>query len=190
MMLSEPVQFWQYFDIIGIALVSFVVPWLMLTHRKKKGELLASISQTIAADSRSSLIFSVMMTVAVPLYYCCMWFWVGPKVAAPWYFYLMLAVSFVAEMIFVWVPATSGRSKLVHEVNASFVGLTMFLAPLALLVGGGLSDAARTATIIFIGVTWAGGGLLLTPKQSKYTLTYEIIYCVLFWALMLFIAHS
>lgn len=186
----ESVQFWQYFDIIVIALVSCVVAWLMLTHRKKKGELLSSISQTIAADSRSSLIFSVMMTVAVPLYYCFIWFWVGPKVAAPWYFYALVAVSFVAEMIFVWVPATSGRSKLVHEVNASFVGLTMFLAPLALLIGGNLSDAAHIATILFICVSLAGGALLLTPKQRKYTLTYEIIYCVLFWALISFIAHS
>jgi hypothetical protein len=29
------VSFWQYFDVVTIAMVSVVVAWLMLTHRKK-----------------------------------------------------------------------------------------------------------------------------------------------------------
>lgn len=186
---SEPVQFWRYFDIVVIATVTLVVAWLMITHRKKKGELLASISQTIAADKRSSFIFSVMMTVAVPLYYGFIWFWVGPLVAAPWHFYALVAASFVAEMVFVWVPATSGKSKRVHEITAGFVGITMFVAPLTLLIGGNLEEAARVAIMIFTGITLIMGALLLTPNQRKYTLTYETIYCILFWALISLITH-
>lgn len=189
-MFSELVQSWQYFDFIVIGTVTIVVAWLMLTHRKKKGALLPSISQTIAADKNASLLFSVMMTVCVPLYYSFIWFWLGPKVVAPWYFYALVAASFVAEMVFVWVPATSGKSKKIHELNAWFVGLVMFAAPLILLLAAHLSKAAIVATITFLALSLVMLLLLAIPRMRKYTLTYEIIYCVLFWALMSYIAHS
>lgn len=185
----QPILFWRYFDVAVIALVSFVVAWLMLTHRKRNGSLLASISQTIAADKRASLIFSLMMTVAVPLYYGFIWFWLGPLVVAPWYFYALVAVSFVAEMVFVWVPATEGKSKKIHELNAWFVGVVMFVAPLILLLGATLSQAATAATIAFLALSVILLLLLVIPKTRKHTLIYEIIYCVLFWVLMSFIAH-
>ena len=186
---SEPVQFWQYFDVIVIATVTAVIAWLMLTHRKKNGALLPSISQTIAADEQATLLFAVMMTVCVPLYYAFIWFWVGPLVAAPWCFYVLVAISFIAEMIFVWVPASSGKSKKIHELTAGFVGLTMLIAPLTLLFANQLSDAARIAIMAFVGVSLAVGLLLLVPKLRTRTLEFEIAYCVLFWALMSFIAH-
>lgn len=185
----QPVLFWQYFDFVVIATVTIVVAWLMLMHRKKKGEWFASLSQTIAADRRASLIFSLMMSVAVPLYYVFIWFWLGPLVAAPWHFYALVAVSFVAEMVFVWVPATEGKSKTIHELNAWFVGVVMFVAPLILLLGASLSHAATVAVVTFLGLSVVLLLLLAIPKTRKHTLIYEIIYCVLFWALMSFIAH-
>jgi len=187
---AHTVQFWQYFDLVVIVTVSLVVAWLMATHRKKKGELLPSISQTIAADKHASLLFAVMMTVCVPLYYSFLWFWVGPLVVAPWYFYLLLAVSFVSEMIFVWVPASSGRSKRVHELTAGFVGVVMLAAPLTLLFASQLSDSARLAILAFAGVSLAGGLLLLVPKYRKHTLELEIAYCIVFWAVMSYTAHN
>lgn len=185
----DSVRFWQHFDVVVIATVSLVIGWLMVTHRKKNGALLPSISQTIAADKRATLLFAVMMTVAVPLYYAFIWFWVGPLVVAPWYFYALVAISFVAEMIFVWVPATSGKSKRIHEITAGFVGLTMFVAPLTLLIGGNLEETARLAAIAFTGSSVVMGVLLLTPKVRKYTLSFEIAYCIVFWVLMSYIAH-
>ncbi len=187
---SAPISFWQYFDIVVIAAVSLVVAWAMLTHRKKGRAMLPSISQTIAADKNASLLFSVVMTVCVPLYYGFIWFWLGPKVAAPWYFYALVAASFVAEMIFVWVPASSGKSKRIHELNAWFVGIVMFAVPLILLLAAHLSQAAMVATITFLALSLVILLLLAILKTRKYTLTYEIIYCVLFWVLISFIAHT
>lgn len=182
--------YWQHFDVVVIATVAIVVCWLMLTHRKKKGALLPTISQTIAAEKNASLLFAIMMTVCVPLYYGFIWFWLAPLVSAPWYFYALVAASFVAEMIFVWVPATSGKSKRVHEFMAGFVGLTMFAAPTILLLTAKLSPAATAATITFLALSLVMFLLLVIPKMRKYTLSYEIIYCVLFWALMSYIAHA
>lgn len=185
----EPVAVWQYVDALVILFVSAVVVTLIASHKRSANRLLPSISQTIAANPRSSLVFSLTMTVAAPLYYGFIWLWVGPLVAAPWYFYALIAVSFLAEMVFVWVPATSGKSKRVHEITAGFVGLTMFVAPLILLFAANLSQSATVAVIVFIALSLIILALLAIPKTRKHTLAYEVIYCVLFWALMLFIAH-
>jgi len=186
----SPVPLWQFADAIVIILVSGVTIFLMATHKRRAGALLPSISRTIAADKRTSLAFSIMMTVAVPLYYGFIWFWVGPLVSAPWYFYVILAVSIVSEMIFVWVPATSGMSKRIHEITAGFVGLVMFVAPLILLSTGNLSSVAQLGIILFFGLTAVIVGLLLHPKSRKLTLTLEVVYCVAFWAVMSIIAHT
>lgn len=187
---SEPVQFWQYFDVVVIATVTAVVAWLMVTHRTRNGALLPSISQTIAADKHATQLFAGMMTICVPLYYSFIWFWVGPLAAAPWYFYALVAVSFVAEMIFVWVPASSGRSKKIHEFTAGIVGFTMLVAPFILLFAGQITEAMQRAIVVFASAGVIMGALLLIPKLRKYTLTFEIVYCVVFWALMSFIAHG
>jgi hypothetical protein len=187
---SGPVAFWQYFDALVIIIIVSVVVLLMLTHKRKRGELLSSISQTIAADNRTSLIFSLMMTLCVPLYYAFIWFWVAPLSHAPWYFYGLLIISVISEMVFVWVPATTGRSKLIHQYTAGFVGVVMLAAPLILLFAGQLSDAAQIGVITFVSTSLLLGPLLLIPKLRKYTLQSEIIYCVAFWAVISFIAHG
>jgi len=187
---ASPIPLWQFADAVVIILVSVVTIFLMATHKRRTGALLPSISRTIAADRRTSLIFSIMMTVAVPLYYGFIWFWVGPLVSAPWYFYVILAVSIVSEMIFVWVPATSGMSKSVHEITAGFVGFVMFAAPLILLGTGNLSSIAQLGTLLFFGLTAVIIALLMYPKSRKFTLSLEVVYCVAFWAVMSIIAHS
>lgn len=188
---SEPIEFWKYFDVIVISIVSIVVLWLILAHKRGKGELLPSISQTIAADKQSSLIFSLMMTACVPLYYAFIWFWVAPLASAPWYFYGLLVVSVIAEMIFVWVPATVGRSKLIHEYTAGFVGFVMLAAPLILLFAGKLSGRASIAVVAFMILSLLIGVLLCIPKfRYKYTLVSEAIFCITFWMLISLIAHS
>ena len=187
---SEPVAFWQFFDVVVIIVITSIIFWLMLTHKNKTGDLLPSISQTVAADRHSSLIFSLMMTLCVPLYYAFLWFWVAPLTNAPWYFYGLLAMSVISEMIFVWVPATVGWNKKVHGYTARFVGLVMLVAPLVLLFAGQLSTITRIAIIVFAITSLLLGSLLLIPKLRKHTLLYEIIYCVIFWAVMSFIAHG
>lgn len=187
---AEPVVFWQYFDVIVISIVSVVVLWLVLTHKSKKGELLPSISQTIAADKRSSRIFSIMMTVCVPLYYAFIWFWVAPLASAPWYFYGLLVISVIAEMIFVWVPATLGRRKLIHEYAAGFVGIVMIIAPLILIATGNLSGIANVGIGVFIAITLGIAACLLHPKLRNHSLVLEIIYCIAFWAVISLVAHT
>lgn len=180
----------QYFDLAVILIVSIVSGGLMVMHRTREGALLPSISQTIAADEQASRMFSLMMSICVPLYYVWIWFWLGPLTIAPWYFYVLVAMSFIAEMIFVWMPATNGRSKQIHQYAAGFVGAVMIAAPFMLLFSSQLGQAAELAIEAYLLVTVIFASLLLVPKLRKYTLQFEIAYCVIFWTLMSFIGHS
>ena len=185
----EPISFWQYFDIIVIALVSTTTLYLMAGHKRKTGMLLSSVSQTIAADKRSSLIFSVMMTIVAPLYYAFIWFWVGPHTNAPWYFYVLLVLSLASQMIFVWVPAISGLSGRIHAVAAGFVGIAMLVVPLLLLAVGDLGGVAKAGVVLFLLTAFCIIACLLHPKLRAQSLTLEAVYCVMFWAIISIIAH-
>jgi len=185
-----PIVLTQYLDIAVIVVVSVTTGWLMMTHRTRTGALLPSISQTIAADEQNSRIFSVMMSICVPLYYMWLWLWLGPLVVAPWYFYVLLVVSFLAEMVFVWMPATNGHSKQVHQYAAGFVGVVMLVAPFTLLFAQQLGQAAELAIEAYLLVSMIFASLLLVPKLRQYTLTFEIAYCIIFWVLLSFIGHT
>lgn len=132
----------------------------------------------------------MLMTIAVPLYYGFLWFWVGPLVAVPWYFYILLVLSFIAEMIFVWVHATSGKRKQIHELNACFVGVMMFFIPLIFIFAGQLTSMTAFAATVFLTLSLVMLVLLFIPKLRNYTLVYETVYCLTFLALISFIGHG
>ena len=187
---DAPVAFWRFFDLISLAFIFAVVSVLMISHRKRSGSLLGSISQTVAASKRSSLAFSVVMTIFFPLYYAFLWFWVWPLTSTPIYLYLLLLVSAVFEMIFVWVPATDGNSRKIHEVSAGFVGLFMFIVALVMLHTGKISTVGSVAILVFLLVSITMLALFTIPRYRKHTFLYECIYCITFLAAMSVVAHA
>ncbi|MGV9001842.1 MAG: hypothetical protein ACOH18_02710 [Candidatus Saccharimonadaceae bacterium] len=187
---TEPILFWQYFDVVVIVVLASTIFMIMKTHKSKTGNFLPSISQTIAADKRTSLLFSIVMTLCVPLYYAFLWYWVAPVASAPWYFYSLLLASFISEMVFTWFPATSGRTERIHQYSVGFVAAVMLVGPLMLLSSGSLNDIATVGVVIFVGISLILGILLLISRLRRHTLAIEITYCVTFLALISFIAHS
>jgi hypothetical protein len=187
----HPVAFWQYFDFITISVLTIVLTALMKTHHRKTGSLLGSISQTVAYSKTSSTIFSVTMTVCFPLYYAFVWFWVLPLIEAPHWIYYLLLFSALSEMVFVWVPATVGKSRRIHEATTSVVVVAMFVLGLLMLVTGvNLSIAARTSLIIFLASPFFIGILMTIKKFRRHTFVYEVICCVLFLASLSLIGHT
>lgn len=188
---AEPINFWEFFDFYTLGILFVVVGWLIAIHYRKNSSLLGTISQTVADSKYTSLIFSVVMTICFPLYFAFIWFWVGPYVGMPTGFYFLLAVSAICEVIFVWVPATVGRSRKVHQIMSGVVGVAMLAAPIAILAYGKNLDIRSKASIFtFMILTTILGVLLLIKKTRKYTFLYETIYCVTFLVTMSIIAHS
>ena len=163
----------------------------MRAHYRKTGGLLGSISETVAYSKTSTTIFSVTMTVCFPLYYAFVWFWVLPLIQAPWRISYLLLFSAFCEMVLVWVPATVGKSKRIHQAATSVVVVAMFLlALLILLTDANLSVTAQTSLILFL-VSPVFIGILMTIKKfRKYTFIYEVVCSVLFLMSLSLVGHT
>lgn len=130
------------------------------------------------------------MTIFFPLYYAFLWFWVGPLLQMPPVYYTLLFISALSEMTFVWVPAT-GRSYKIHAISAAYVGLTMLLLPILILVCGiGLTFASSVFIYAFLVITIGIMASLAFRSMRKYTLHFEVLFCVAFLMMMSIIAHS
>jgi hypothetical protein len=188
---AVPVEFWRFFDFYTIGILFVVIGLLVRTHHNKNGAALRTISQTVAYSKPSSLIFSIVMTIFFPLYYAFIWLWVGPKVYMPVVFYYLLTISAICEMIFVWVPATIGKSRKVHEAMATIVGLAMFVLPIIILVYGKyLNITDKVSILSFIILAIILGCLLVIRRLLAYTFLFETIYCLVFLITISIIAHS
>lgn len=187
---ESPVLFWQYFDLIALIPIFIGVIWILISHRRNEGSYLNTISRAIAQSPKSQLGFSILMTIFFPLYYAFLWFWVGPHANAPVLFYISLALSAIAEVLFIWLPATGkGVKSKIHSVTAGFVGLVMLLAPL-LLLSATPSDVGRMAIISFFILSGVLGVIFLFEKARRYTLLLEVIFCLGFLAMISIVAHT
>ncbi len=189
---DQPMAFFKYMDAVVVGLLVVVITYILLRHAQRHCRLLPSISETIAYDKRSSLLFSVVMTACVPLYYAYVGLWIGPRYAMPPAFYWLLIVSIIAEFIFVWVPARGGRAGLVHTINACFVGAVMLLAPLLILLAGtGLSGVAHGTLLGYVLLVSIGFPLFVLARPlRRFSWQFEAAYIVLFWVVLAIAAHA
>jgi hypothetical protein len=188
---SHAINYWKYYDFISIVAIFIMLSVLLTVHYRKNGSLQATISQTVAHSKHSSLTFSIFTSIFFPLYYVFMYFWVAPLKGMPIFFYYLLMVSAICELIFVWVPAINGIKKNIHEVTASFVGMAMLVVPILFLIyGNNLSSLADISIIIFYTLTLIIIISLISKRARKYTIFYESIYCVIFVTVISIIAHS
>lgn len=189
---AAPISFWQNFDFISMGVITVLVGALVGFHKRTIGILFNTISETIAHTPRSSLIFSIGMTIFFPLYYVFMYFWVGPRLVVPLIFYHILLVSAICELIFVWVPAVPGRKNIIHSIAAGLVGFFMLVLQIIVLAtADNLNNWSRYSIITFLAVSALMViSLAIGKVRRRYTFTYEVIYCLLFFVSMSIIAHS
>lgn len=188
---SAPITFWKYFDFISIGALAIIIGYLVTDHRKQTGSILGTISQTVAHNPKSSLFFSLGMTVFFPAYYAYLYFWLAPHVGAPNSYYYLLIVSAIFEMIFVWVPAREGVKNTIHSVAAGIVGIFMFTLPALILVEARtINEAAKFSIVAFLVTSCLLATSLAIKKYRKYTFGYETGYCLLFLICMAIVGHT
>ncbi len=188
---AQPVAFWHYVDFITIGILTVVLTLLIKAHHKKTGSLLGTISETVAYSKTSSLIFSITMTILFPLYYAFVWFWVLPLIQVPRWIYYLLIISAVCEMVFVWAPATTGKSKQLHSIMASVVSVAMFLLALFILIWGvHVNAVARIGLSVFLLSPFVIFAFMTVKRFRKYTLLYETIISVTFLAAISLVGHG
>ncbi len=186
-----PVPFWQYFDVITLSALTIIIGLLVIAQRRKTGNLMSTISQSVAHSRASRLVFSIAMTVLYPLYYAFIWFWVFPTAVVPPFLYIILGIAAIFEMIFVWVPASSGANKIIHHAASLVVGVVMLiLPPLILFSAQNLTQTIALGVVAYSSVV---SFLLVTiffKHMRNYSFTLEVVFCVAFLATMSLIAHA
>ena len=186
---DPPLAFWQYFDYISLAALLVVVGTLVTFQARQAKALPSTISKSVATSPRSSLVFSIVMTIFFPLYYAFLWFWVGPYILAPGIFYVLLILAFICELIFVWAPANE-KTKVLHMLSASAVGLSMvILSVVVFAFGHSLSEASIGAIIVFWVVVLVTPALFM-KRFRTYTFIVEVGFCAVFLAMISIIAHT
>lgn len=181
----------EYTDLVILAMLCAVLGGLMFIYHRKNGGMLRSISATVAAEKGTSLTFSAVMSVCYPLYYAWLWLWVGSKLSMPHLYYVILAVAAFFELVFVWVPSTTGWKKRIHEFATTIVALGMLIIPGMFLLGShAVSSVGVVFIAIFYAVSLAISTLLLLPRFRKQTLIYEVIFCVAFLAAASIVGHT
>lgn len=181
----------EFVDLVVFAALTAVLGIMIWLHYRKNGAVLRSISATVAAEKRTSLVFSVVMSVLYPLYYAWLWLWVGPKVGAPPAYYVILAVAAVFELVFVWVPSTTGWRHETHKFAATMVGFGMLILPgMFLMTAQAMSVAAMISIAVFYAVALSVSTLLVLPRYRGHTFIYEVLYCAAFLVAASIVGHS
>lgn len=188
----EPIRFWEYFDYISLAFIIGTIGLLIGLHYRKNQSLRKTISETVAESKLSSMAFSVTMTIFFPLYYGFLWFWVGYLINAPLSYFVLLVISGIFEMIFVWIPAKgNGVSWKIHTIASSIVGLSMVILSILILISSNRIDSiGRYAIYVFLGVSLIICIALISRKLQKYTIQLEVTFCLLFLIIMSVIGHA
>ncbi len=129
-----------------------------------------------------------MMSLIVPMYYGFWYFWLSPWFGAPSWFYGLLAVSFLCELLFVWFPP-SGRWARLHTATAGTVFVVTFAALLMIIqsgVGGAVSRVLMASGLV-AGVVAA---FVVFLRRESWLFSAELVYCVLFLAAVSGAAHG
>lgn len=94
-------------------------------------------------------------------------------------------------MVFVWVPATDGISKRIHDFMASVVFFVMLILALLILVyGTNIDIAGRISLYVYLLISFTLLAIMLTKRFQRYTFLYEVIYCSAFLMALSVVGHG
>lgn len=186
---DAPLLMFKNFDAVALAICVPIVFFLMRFEFKKNRELLSTISQMVTASRTSALLYGVIMSAVVPLYYAFIYFWVTPLAHMPVWVYGLLIISFICEMVFIWVPPY-GKWEWLHTITAGAVFVSMSLYLATLIGSGAISQGLVLATSLGCLVAASVMGYLIVIKNKRWLLWAEVAYCLLFLLALSAYAHT
>lgn len=185
---SAPVSFFRFFDLAALAIFLPAMGWLMWREYRRTKAPFTTISHMVTASGKSAGAYAAMMSIVVPLYYGFWYFWVSPWIRAPKWFYGLLVVSFVCELVFVWYPPV-GRWARLHATTAGVVFAVTYLALLMLLLSGVGGAVPRFLVVLGL-VAGFIAALVICVRRHAWLFCAELGYCLLFLAAVSWAVHG
>lgn len=187
-MIIEPVSFTKNLDIISIIYMVIAVVILCFSFYKKEGTLLETISKTVAKNEKISLIFSIVMSFGIPMYYGSVLLYLSPKYKMSLMFNVLLMLALTLEMLFIWCPARGKTAKL-HTRSALTVAIVMVFEMLLIaLFGYNVNIVLKSIAVIYFVLCVLLGIMLVANKkvqqksfllQSAFLFLFVIIFMLL-----------
>jgi len=183
------IEIYKYFGLLAplfVAVAALYILWRWPAEKKM------TFSEHIAKDKRSFLLFGMTLFPATVMYYFFLYLYIGPRYNLPFFYFAILAVAFICQIIFTFVPSSSGRARTVHLFSASFVGFSMFVLSVVVVVYGlGLSVLSLTVlwSFIILSILMAAR-LIIARIKSDRLLIYEVFYILMFWLITTVLAYS
>lgn len=175
---------------VAIALLLPVVCGVIIAKRPQgRG---ASISLHFGAHKDTYLFMGLFLTFAGALFYSFIWFWIVPTYNLPPMLYPVLTISYIAQLLLSWWPAsiTNKKSHTIHMVGGVIVASSMVLL-LALLSFhfrhlpelSGLYIALGTITTVLCLLIYA-----LNKQLHQHFLIFELLFIAFFCSALILLA--
>lgn len=155
--------------------------WAVFTHKLGKD---SSISLHIATSRPLYYLMGTLLTVGGALFYCFLAFWLIPYYSIHPAAYIVLIISFIAQLGMSWVPdsATNKHLHLAHFTFGGVVGVGMILF-LILLCFSPSNLGPISAFLVAVSTILSIIYLLLfcfVKSTHKHFLVYESVFIGLF----------
>ena len=174
-----------------LGLVSFfiLVAGLLFTVLRWKGGLHMTFSQHVARARSSTIYYSVLFAVSLPLLYLFFANWFVPEFKLTGWFTVLVAISVVAQFLCTLVPEVGGWKTTVHRLLTG-VSVAMLLPIMYVLAGAPTipSSGKYLAALCLAGMVGILG-FAIFHKNHKFTLLLQAGYYLLFFLPVLYVAY-
>lgn len=188
---SNTYQFAKHFGIISLIFMIIFIAILCYIYYKKEGKVLSSISATVADKKHISLMFSLVMTLGIPMYYLGILLFIIPKYNLPFICSLLLVLAFCFEMMFIWIPSKDKKTKY-HSILTTLTSLLMVIEMVLILILVRNINLIIYITIIVLFILSIINFLIYKTRKKKnlkYTFLFEIAFISFFVLIFLILTY-
>jgi hypothetical protein len=171
-------------SLISLALIIIAGIWVLLTSKQSMTD---SISERLVHNRAQYIVMASLLTVCGAIFYLFGYLWIGPTYHVPLLFYLILIISYVAQVTVAWT-SVSGKSKIqtsLHIRGGETVALSMAFC-LFLLFTSSYSSlpffSYWVSLVILIFSIYCIGWYTFSSSLHKKFAVYESAYIAFFVA--------
>lgn len=177
------------FSVLGPLLVVFA--GLLIITRWKIGRH-ATVSVHAAQHKAARVILASSVILGGAMYYSLLYLLLAPRYF-PSFFWMLLVIGFVCQLLLVIVPAHPTNKKLsrIHTSLGVIIALLMYIFGWLLVTHGAVQDmwAQVILWLFIIFATMAVAFLVFAHQSRKQILIFQSLYAILFWILIILLTY-
>lgn len=175
---------------LGLISILILIIGLVVTVGKRPAGLDRTLSQRVANNKQSEILYSVLFMTALPLLFLFFSRWLVPANDLPKTFLWFAAISIIFQIACTWIPERGGRMTTVHRLLTGISGVA--LLPMVVLIATAQSVASGLKYTVWLGLLLMLALLsiaLAKQKGFRYALLLQVGYYSLFFGIILLVTY-